>query len=148
LKLPADLTLADPSFGTPQTIDMLLGAELFFDLIINNQLRLVKHGPIMQNTRLGWIVAGPVPRVPSVYEDVSLSLFTHNLIEQSERLEDQMAAFWRLEEVKYDHLCTLEERVCNQYFEENVRRDDNGRFIVLLPFRDKFELGKSYDTVL
>jgi hypothetical protein len=39
LKLPIGLELADPTFGTSQAINIILGAEIFFDLIINNQFR-------------------------------------------------------------------------------------------------------------
>jgi hypothetical protein len=59
--LPVGLVaLADPGFGTPQAMDMILGAEIFFDLIKNEQLRPMAHGPISQNTKLGWIISGPV----------------------------------------------------------------------------------------
>ncbi|KAL4103533.1 hypothetical protein QTP88_018896 [Uroleucon formosanum] len=59
LKLPAELALADPTFGTPQAIDIILGAEIFFDLIINEQLHPIPNRPVLQNTRLGWIIFGP-----------------------------------------------------------------------------------------
>jgi len=32
LKIPAGLAMADPAFGTPQAIDMILSAKIFFDL--------------------------------------------------------------------------------------------------------------------
>lgn len=57
---PKDLQLADPVFNRPQKIDILLGAEFYFDLLIHEQLRLADSLPILQNTRLGWIVTGKV----------------------------------------------------------------------------------------
>jgi len=67
-------------------------------------------------------------------------------------MENQMAEFWRLEEVKNGDvytLYTLEEKRCTQHFELNVKRDKDGRFIVKLPFRDNIsKLGKSYDVAL
>ncbi|KAL4135184.1 hypothetical protein QTP88_006825 [Uroleucon formosanum] len=49
IKIPVDIALADPSFDTPQRIDMLLGAEI---LMTTGQLRPTPHGPIFKNTTL------------------------------------------------------------------------------------------------
>jgi hypothetical protein len=51
-KFPQAIALADPQFGTPQQIDVLLGAELFCELFTNNQL--------LQETVFGWVIAGKV----------------------------------------------------------------------------------------
>lgn len=59
-----------------------------------------------------------------------------------------MSAFWQLEEIKNNNIYTLEERLWEQHFEKNVRRDNDGRFIVTLPFRDTLKLGKSYELAL
>ncbi|KAF0707246.1 DUF1758 domain-containing protein, partial [Aphis craccivora] len=46
LKIPAGLAMADPEFGKPQVIDMILGAEIIFDLINKEQIRPMAHGPV------------------------------------------------------------------------------------------------------
>jgi len=147
LNIPAGLAMADPAFGTPQAIDMILGAEIFFDLINNEQLRPMEHGPVLQSTKLGWIISGPVPHPTVSCVETSVSLFAHTSFE-TKTLEEQMAAFWRLEEVKSDESYTIEERACKQHFFKNVQRDDDGRFIVALPFKGELKLGNSYDRAL
>ncbi|XP_050544282.1 uncharacterized protein LOC126907214 [Daktulosphaira vitifoliae] len=59
LKIPSDIILADPLFGTPQRIDMLIEAEIFFDLMYSDQIKTV-DGPVIQKTEFGWIVSGPI----------------------------------------------------------------------------------------
>lgn len=57
-KIPAEFKLADPSYSEPQRIDAILGSEVFYDLLRANQLKLPQSNLIMQETQLGWIVAG------------------------------------------------------------------------------------------
>lgn len=122
LKIPAGLAMVDPAFDTPQAIDMILGAEILFDLIYKEQICPMAHGPVLQNTKLGWIIPGPVPHSTVCCIETSISLFTRTSFE-TKTLEEQMAAFWRLEEVKSDELYTIEERACKQHFLKNVQRD-------------------------
>lgn len=146
-RIPTEIALADPNFNIPKPIDMLIGAEIFFDLLSGDQIRPVTNGPILNNTLFGWIVSGPVPQPPEANEHSSISLFTC-VSNEFENLENQMAAFWRLEEIKQTNVYTLEERICKQYFERSVCRGDDGRFTVLLPFRDASKLGNSYESAL
>lgn len=41
-------------------VDLILGAEIFYDLLCSGQHRLGIGLPIIQNTRLGWVVSGSV----------------------------------------------------------------------------------------
>ncbi|XP_008180484.1 uncharacterized protein LOC103308595 [Acyrthosiphon pisum] len=61
LKVPVDIRLADPSFHVPKKVDIILGAEIYFELLTKEQIQTVSRGPIFQGTRLGWVIAGPIP---------------------------------------------------------------------------------------
>lgn len=78
-------------------------------------------------------------------------LFVHASIE-IKPIEDQMAAFWCLKEIRHDDVYTTKERLCKRHFEKNVRCDQNGWFVVLLPFKDTLKLEKiirySFKTIL
>lgn len=50
--------LEDPQFY--EVIDMLLGAEIFFDIINNKQLNLGKYMPQLISTKFGWILSGRI----------------------------------------------------------------------------------------
>lgn len=52
------LKLADPSFMTPTSIDFILGADVYADLILTG---LITGPPIAQSTIFGWMLSGPKP---------------------------------------------------------------------------------------
>ncbi|XP_011859294.1 PREDICTED: uncharacterized protein LOC105556792 [Vollenhovia emeryi] len=58
LQVPDGITLADPQFDQPSRIDLLLGAEIFFDLLCIGRLKLADNQPSWQKTLLGWILDG------------------------------------------------------------------------------------------
>ncbi|XP_055584839.1 uncharacterized protein LOC129737704 [Uranotaenia lowii] len=60
-KLPPSMSLADPTFNESSSVDMVIGVATFYDLLIAEQIRITNAGPVLQNTRLGWIVAGKLP---------------------------------------------------------------------------------------
>jgi len=58
--------LADPKFGLPGRIDLLLGAEVHSQLIRVGNIDLGTDKPTLQETALGWIVFGAVrQRLPA-----------------------------------------------------------------------------------
>ncbi|XP_046803809.1 uncharacterized protein LOC124419233 [Lucilia cuprina] len=56
--IPNNIELADPYFFKPQKIDMLIGAEIFFELLCVGQIRRSPDIPTVQKTLLGWVVSG------------------------------------------------------------------------------------------
>jgi hypothetical protein len=62
-KIPNDIKLADELFNHPEKVDLLIGSELFHEMLQSGRLRLPGNYPILQETVLGWIVAGQTPVV-------------------------------------------------------------------------------------
>ncbi|XP_015596422.1 uncharacterized protein LOC107268298 [Cephus cinctus] len=58
LQIPDGITLADPEFNQPSAVDLLIGAEIYFELLCNRKIKLAEDQPIWQKTVLGWIVSG------------------------------------------------------------------------------------------
>lgn len=56
--LPEGLRLADPEFHVPGTVDILLGAGIFWQLICRDSIQQVRGIPRLQNALLGGIVGG------------------------------------------------------------------------------------------
>lgn len=50
---------------------------------------------------------------------------------------------WTVEEVNPVRTIKSEELQCAKIFKDHVTRDENGRYVVPLPFEDKYELGES-----
>lgn len=143
LKIPPNIKLADPTFNKTGKIDMLLGSNIFWQLICVGQIPLGKEMPRLQKTVFGWIIGG---QLQHSYMNQTISNFSRNL---SNTLEHQIAKFWELEEV--NHIChfSKEEIECENHFVENIKRNEDGRFIVSIPFNEKLaHLGNTREMAL
>jgi len=59
-KIPTDIKLADEHFYQPGNTDLLIGADLFYE--ISRPGRRTRPGlPVLQETVLGWTAAGRTP---------------------------------------------------------------------------------------
>lgn len=54
------LQMADPGYGTPSNIDLLLGADVYGQVLSEGILRNPPGTLTAQNTQLGWILSGRV----------------------------------------------------------------------------------------
>lgn len=50
--------LADPSFDAPETVDFLIGTNIFFDLLEPERIRLEYGSLALQGIKLGSVVTG------------------------------------------------------------------------------------------
>ncbi|XP_055621927.1 uncharacterized protein LOC129765547 [Toxorhynchites rutilus septentrionalis] len=138
--IPSDITLADPKFYEPGSIDLLLGMEMYYDLLLNGFIKLGPEQPIMQNTVFGWVASG---KIDSGHTEHTDRQFAH--VCGSKSLEKQLYRFWDLESCWRDSTHSLEESACEEHFSQFTFRDTFGRFVVTLPKRQAFltQLGHS-----
>lgn len=142
--VPDNIKLADPHFSTPQKIDILLGATHFYQFLCDGQIRPSTTGPLFQETVFGWVAAGAISENSLSKAPTSNTFFSATDSEST--LENALQRFWLIEDVSDTPLYTIEERTCQEYFNKTVIRNDEGRFVVHLPFRvDLIKLGKSYE---
>ncbi|CAH2017105.1 unnamed protein product [Acanthoscelides obtectus] len=124
---------------------MLLGAEIFYNLLCIGQIRLGKNLPILQKTVLGWVLSGPIPVHNGNFKQTSCNLTT------SQEIHNLLTKFWEVEEpiiTKNLHLSS-EEQICEDIFQITTRRDESGRFIVQIPLKlDPSHLGNSRECAL
>ncbi|XP_067216967.1 uncharacterized protein [Linepithema humile] len=140
LQIPGNLQLADSKFYKIGPIDMLIGAEFFFDLLETGKIELSKNQLILQNTKLGWIVAGSMPSIALeglTHKQGAISALASSL-KSCEILNDNLKRFWKLE--NYDNekvqVLSIDERKCEQHFERTTTRTSDGRFVLRLSFRE------------
>lgn len=139
LSIPVDINLADDHFNIPGVVDILIGADTFWKILCSKQIKLLKNQPCLQQTKLGWIVSGPISTCPPEQPASTCHL----------SLEDQMEQFWKIETIDERKHLTKEEEACEQHFQTHTVRDITGRFIVSLPFRTtEVQLGDSYQNAL
>ncbi|XP_070526460.1 uncharacterized protein [Cardiocondyla obscurior] len=146
IKLPPNIELADPQFNKASEIDMLIGAELFWQLICIGQIGATREHPTLQKTRLGWVLAG---RLQSASGEIARAHALHATVTNAD-LYKKIEYFWRIEERSGAASSTLEERECEAHFEENVEIDATGRYIVKLPIKENAfrTIGNSRDIAL
>ncbi|UYV64167.1 hypothetical protein LAZ67_2006889 [Cordylochernes scorpioides] len=98
------LKLADPEFYIQAPIDMILGADIYTELMLNGSISLGEGLPMAINTRLGWVLLGKLMGTSESNTEVC------NLSLQSEpELEFVMKRFWEIESVPSPDLCTQDE---------------------------------------
>lgn len=143
-KLLDKVILADPAFNEPSPIDIIVGAEIFFDLLRHDQMKLSPNGPTLQNTELGWIASGQVPEEPTIYTTLAAHSFS------TEQVHHLLTKFWELESCHRTNKFSIEETICEEIFEKTTTRNINGRFSVTLPKRNCVlqQLGNSKETAI
>ncbi|CAB0029775.1 unnamed protein product [Trichogramma brassicae] len=127
----AGLTLADPRYGRPRKIDLLLGADKFSE-IIRPGLRLGPCGtPTAQQSIFGWLLTGPA----DVAEGTATTSVSAYHIRTEPSLSQALQKFWELEEIPASKILTPDEQFCEKLYLDTVIRRKNGRFAVRLPLR-------------
>ncbi|XP_058448896.1 uncharacterized protein LOC131428854 [Malaya genurostris] len=128
-EIPPSIQLADPSFYSTSSIDLILGAEIFFDLFkVSGRIPLGDNLPVLVNSVLGWVVSGRSTSCQSTTPIVS-NLATvndvHHLLEK----------FWSIEEDNVSPCHSVEEAACEEHFRRTVTRNSEGRYVVRLPLK-------------
>lgn len=84
------LTLADPEYDIPANVDVLLGGDVWNDIVLKKSLKLSKKGsPVAQRTRLGWILNDKINQHNNNHID--FSCFTNIAEANDESIAQQLA---------------------------------------------------------
>ncbi|XP_045500047.1 uncharacterized protein LOC123697547 [Colias croceus] len=140
------LPLADESFGTPNKIDLLIGASLFPHLLLPDGVHASRDSsaPAALRTVLGYVIMGSVPTIPNIHKPP----LTCCHVQETAAIDSLVRRFWELEELPtappVQHPDDVE---CEEYYKSTTTRDPvSGRYIVSLPFKDDFyTLGDSFN---
>jgi len=57
-KIPKDIRLADEHFDQPGSIDLLIGADFFYEMLQSGRHICPGNFPGLQETVLGWTISG------------------------------------------------------------------------------------------
>ena len=132
------LPLADPAFGEPQRVDILLGADMFASILLHGRRTGPPGSPVAMETEFGWVLCGGNTD-KTEYSAVNSSV---TALHASALCSDEiLRKFWEIEEVPVNSpVLTLEERSVVQHFKSNHSRTETGRFIVPLPRKPNSKL--------
>ncbi|XP_054744461.1 uncharacterized protein LOC129248873 [Anastrepha obliqua] len=140
--LPANIELADENFFKPTRVDLLIGTEIFFDILSIGQIKLAPGLPSLQKTLLGWVVSGRYQRPTENSSSICL-------LSVEESVDANLQRLWKLDEPSKADMWTTEQRNCEQSYMQTVQRNIEGRVVVKLPFKEAPHcLGQSYATAL
>lgn len=130
------LSLADLNFADPGKVDLLLGVNLYSQIIEEGLLRGPVGTPIAQKTTLGWILSGPL----SSSDHDSAEGRSYSVIGMQCSLDtsllDLLQRFWAQEEIAPRRSSlSPEESQCEQHFKDTHSRNRSGQFVVRLPLK-------------
>lgn len=140
--IPNYVQLADPSFNTPSEVDLLIGADKFWELLNADKIRL-PSGPYLQDTKLGWLISGVIYTKNSNIQNHIQCNFT-------QEIDANLRKFWEVEDIPYkEKVITEDEKYCENLFNSTTKRETDGRFSVRIPLKESAEsLGDSYTGAL
>ncbi|GFS69604.1 uncharacterized protein TNCV_1429241 [Trichonephila clavipes] len=128
--------LANDHFNIPDKIDMLLGAEIFFELLRPEIFKIKNSDLILQNTVFGYVVSR---NVDSLNETK-----VHCGLVRDEDLNKTLQKFWEVENVEI-----VQANLCEEHFMKMHSRDIEGRYVVKMPLKcDPNCLGSSKGIAL
>ncbi|XP_037930427.1 uncharacterized protein LOC119665206 [Teleopsis dalmanni] len=128
-KVPLNTPLADEQFFKSNRVDLLLGAESFFDILSVGQIKLGENLPVLQKTLLGWIVSGKYNGQPFA------SPAAKCLLSFEDTVSDQLEMMWKIKEVQpasklgHQHMLHVSHYTVKR--STKMRRE-----VVWLPFKD------------
>ncbi|XP_073944620.1 uncharacterized protein [Choristoneura fumiferana] len=128
----SQVKLADPHLNKPGPIDLLLGADVYACILLQG---LHKFDTLLaQNSRLGWLVSGATTaatELPSTNITVSTALL---------EVDHLLRKFWETEEYQpHEKPMTLLDQQCEEHYKKTHTRQEDGRYVVRLPFKDAHE---------
>ncbi|GFX80726.1 DUF1758 domain-containing protein [Trichonephila clavipes] len=133
------LQLADPLFYISRPVDMILGADVFFDLILYGKISGTKNQPSALNSKLGWLLSGKVSTACQSEKKVMSLINCHALLD----LQNQIAKFWEVESIPNASNLSEEDQRVEKFYLDHTRRNRDGRYVVSLPFKNDNALGDS-----
>lgn len=144
--IPENIALADPSFNLQGPVDLLLGAEIYYKILMSNQIHDNHNQPILIETLFGWIFGGSYKE-----QNFNFVLTDNDSSENTSHddLHSFLPKFWDIIDIPNQKYLSSEEQQCENYFDKTYSRDETGRFIVNLPLKENLDqLGESKSIAL
>jgi len=137
-KIPKDIELGDEQFDQPGDIDILIGADLFYEMLRSDRRTRPGNYSVIQETFLGWTLSGRTPATTTQHDPQPTFL----LLEDNS-LEHNFNRSREVEPVEPSTI-TTEQQVCKQHVITHTTQQDDGGSVVRLPTKmDPKQLGSS-----
>lgn len=148
-----ELSWADPDPTGNNPVQLVIGANLYSDILIEGVRKGNLGQPFAQNSVLGWIISGQVDgatsgkqtRACDPHLDPALAQISAHHIIGYPSLEKEIVRFWEVEELPRRTVLSPQDEKYEDHFRGTHSRDKTGRYIVRLPFKTgpPIDIGKS-----
>lgn len=161
--IPPHIQLADNNFNKNGEIQLLMGCDIFFQVLQRESLPVTQSGPYLVNTTLGYVVAGSLPvSAGEVFASnlcINIKGTTLNNIKnnsnnhnsQLHEINDAISKLWECEKVPTIYKEDVSEhQLAEQYFQSTVQLN-NKKFSVGLPLKVELknvQLGDSFSYAI
>ncbi|CAH2109132.1 unnamed protein product [Euphydryas editha] len=131
IKLPIIKIPTFNGYTTPGRIDILLGAEVYSNVLLSGIMKHPTINLLAQNTIFGWVLSGKICNQHLSARNTVSSL--HIQLKE----DDILKLFWEQENEPntIERRLSKEEERCEEIYYATTKRDMEGRFIVKLPFK-------------
>ncbi|XP_047504174.1 uncharacterized protein LOC125049113 [Pieris napi] len=135
------LNLADPNFMDSGALDLLLGVQEYTAILKQGLIKGPSGTICAQKTSLGWIVMGGINinMKPKHKAIMAMNITT------DASFNDLIKTIWEIDTDTKRNL-TKEELRCEEFYKETHARNNEGRYIVRLPFKTEAPLSSEGNT--
>ncbi|CAH2084582.1 unnamed protein product [Euphydryas editha] len=150
INLPNNIKLADPTFYETGEILVLLGADIYFNILLDGHIKL-DRGPVLQNTLFGYVVGGSVMCQKICNTGLIMVSNVLSCQHNADNLNTIMEQFWLSEKIPEN--ININKQQLNKA-EENFQKSFkliNNIFEVDLPLKaplNELQLGNSFSAAL
>ncbi|GFX34692.1 uncharacterized protein TNCV_2514081 [Trichonephila clavipes] len=133
--------LADSKFNVPGKIDLLLGANIFYELLKPERIKIKDSQLLLVNSVFGYIVTG---NLDSINETK-----VHCGLIRDEDLNKNLEKFWKLEKMQEPIVKNKERLICEEHYANTHFRTNEGKYVVSMSLKKEPScLGNSKDIAL
>ncbi|XP_036329773.1 uncharacterized protein LOC118741907 [Rhagoletis pomonella] len=125
-----DLILADKRFFINEQVDLVLGGDVYAQIMLGGIRKNVLGTLLAQETVFGWILTGQTEAISITNKRVS---FFNEVT-----LDKRLASFWELEDFSKHKTYNKEEVYCEDLYKRTTKRNQDGKYTVSLPFKQDF----------
>ncbi|GFT79582.1 uncharacterized protein TNCV_3177391 [Trichonephila clavipes] len=131
----------DSKFNVPGKIDLLLGANIFYELLKPERIKIKDSQLLLVNSVFGYIVTGNL--------DSMNETKVHCGLIRDEDLNKNLEKFWKLEEIQEPIVKNKERLICEEHYANTHFRTKEGKYVVSMPLKKEPScLGNSKDIAL
>ncbi|GFX13763.1 integrase catalytic domain-containing protein [Trichonephila clavipes] len=133
--------LADSKFNVPGKIDLLLGANIFYELLKPERIKIKDSQLLLVNSVFGYIVTGNLDTINETK--------VHCGLIRDEDLNKNLEKFWKLEQIEEPIVKYKERLICEEHYANTHFRTKEGKYVVSMPLKKEPScLGNSKDIAL